>query len=589
MGKGDLSPPVADPGVSGEPASSTLAHAVREHLSALLADTHFQISARRKEILSYIVEQTLEGKGPRLKGFELAVAVLGRDETFDPQTNTIIRVEVSKLRKELEAYYEASAAQHSLRIEIPRGRYAPVFHTMPSPAEDPPPKDEPLSPPKGAPLRRRLTLLGATLAVVICAVLGLMLLQHPSSGVVQAAGPVVIVTDFKASDEDGAPIATGLTNALVSDLTRFDGLQVFYGRTPEEWSQNSSTLLSGVPVFMVTGNVDRGETHMRTSARLLDYSTGRVIWSRSFLRPIDVAAMLDVQDEITADIASKLAQTYGLISYNAGQQIARGRPTSMFAYECVQKAFQYRITFSSELYPSMRACLERASRQDPGYADVWTMLAFAHLDAVRLHHVAPELVQSEMDAALATALQGVELGPERVRPLQALAAVRFMRGDYAEAERVQKRAIELNPNNPESLAQLGWRFAVRGRSEEAIHLLQSAIQHGLIIPSWYHTTLAVAYLDRDTPDLAYDEAKRGQGFCCGLGKAMLAVTAAEKGRRDEAYAMLEAAKAEAPMLSRNPHAFWSAWNVNEALIARFNASLERLSDETHKGGSSEIR
>ncbi len=584
MEKTELPTPVAGLGASDETASTASEHAVREHLSALLADAEFQSSARRRQILTYIVEQTLDGNGPRLKGFELAVAVLGRDEHFDPQTNTIIRVEVSKLRKELEAYYKTSPVQHPIRIEIPRGRYIPTFHVMPRLAEDLPPTDAPLPSPAplapaivpatpAHPMRRRAIFLGAALAVVLCAVLTVTLLRRPSAEVTQVAGPIVIIADFKASDEAGSPIATGLTNALVTDLTRFDGLQVFFGRTIEQWDQNSSARLAGVPVFMVTGHVDRGTTHIRTSVRLMDYPSGRIIWSRSFLRPLDAAAMLDVQDEMTADIASQLGQTYGLISHDTGKQIARGRPTNLFAYECVQKAFSYRLTFESTLYPPMRACLEEATRQDPGYADAWTMLAFAHLDAVRLHRVTSGQIQAEMDAALIAAQKGVELGPERVRPLQALAAVQFMRGDFAEAERVQKRAIALNPNNSESFAQLGWRHAVRSRPEEAISLLQQAIQHSLTTPTWYHTTLAVAYLDSNALDLAHAEAQQGKGFCCGLGKAVLAVIAAEKGQMDEAKTMLEAAIAEEPMIARDPTAFWSSWKVNDALITRLNAGL----------------
>ena len=72
----------------------------------------------------------------------------------------------------------------------------------------------------------------------------------------------------------------------------------------------------------------------------------------------------------------------------------------------------------------------------------------------------------EMQAGLAAAQHAVELAPSSVIALQSLAALHYATGDFDEAERVQRQAIALNPNNPESLAQLGWRLAVHGRWEK---------------------------------------------------------------------------------------------------------------------------
>ena len=97
--------------------------------------------------------------------------------------------------------------------------------------------------------------------------------------------------------------------------------------------------------------------------------------------------MLTTRTELSAGIASRLAQVYGLINLDADRKLARDRPATLFAYDCVQRAFAYRRTFDSALYPAMRSCLEEAVQRDPAYADAWAMLAFAHLDAARYHLV----------------------------------------------------------------------------------------------------------------------------------------------------------------------------------------------------------
>ena len=74
--------PVADGTPAGvEPAAAS------EALARLLADPAFRASDRRRRLLEHLVRETLAGRSDRLKGFAIAVAVFGRDETFDPQTD----------------------------------------------------------------------------------------------------------------------------------------------------------------------------------------------------------------------------------------------------------------------------------------------------------------------------------------------------------------------------------------------------------------------------------------------------------------------------------------------------------------------
>ena len=75
--------------------------------------------------LRYVVEATLGGQGNRLKEYTIAVEVFGRDDSFDPQTNSLVRVEAGRLRRTLTLYYLTHGRDDPLRIEIPKGRYVP--------------------------------------------------------------------------------------------------------------------------------------------------------------------------------------------------------------------------------------------------------------------------------------------------------------------------------------------------------------------------------------------------------------------------------------------------------------------------------
>src|SRR5262249_50976698 len=138
---------------------------------------------------------------------------------------------------------------------------------------------------------------------------------------------------------------------------------------------------AGSIAFIVAGTVQRESERVRVTARLTDRATSQVLWSQSYDRALTTPDILDLQAELSAAIVGHLAPAYGIITTAATERLTASRPASLFAYDCVQRAFGYRRAFAKELYPPARACLEESVRRDPGYAGAWAMLAFAHLDA----------------------------------------------------------------------------------------------------------------------------------------------------------------------------------------------------------------
>jgi hypothetical protein len=78
-------------------------------------------------LLSYLCERTLEGKGSEIKEYSIAVDALGRDPSFDQETDSIVRVQANRLRKRLAEFYEGPGKGHRIHISIPVGQYVPVF------------------------------------------------------------------------------------------------------------------------------------------------------------------------------------------------------------------------------------------------------------------------------------------------------------------------------------------------------------------------------------------------------------------------------------------------------------------------------
>ena len=101
--------------------------AVRAELGRILKSPQFDASERNRGFLTFVVEEALGGRADRIKAYTIATEVFGRELSFDPQLDFIVRIEAGRLRRSLERYYLTDGRDSRLRIEIPRGGYLPVF------------------------------------------------------------------------------------------------------------------------------------------------------------------------------------------------------------------------------------------------------------------------------------------------------------------------------------------------------------------------------------------------------------------------------------------------------------------------------
>ncbi len=104
-------------------------------VAAILQHPAMRKAPKLSAFLGYIVRESLEGRGHRLKAYAIATQALGRAPDFDPVTDAIVRVEARRLRGVLAAIYAEPGCARSIRIELPRGHYEPVFRRL---ATEPP-------------------------------------------------------------------------------------------------------------------------------------------------------------------------------------------------------------------------------------------------------------------------------------------------------------------------------------------------------------------------------------------------------------------------------------------------------------------
>jgi hypothetical protein len=109
--------------------------AIRHQLHRILNSGPFHQSQRRQRFLEYLVNETLAGRSDRLKGYNVALAVFDRPETFDPILDPVVRIEAGRLREKLREYYDTDGQGDPVRIDLPKGSYTPhiAFRTEGAP------------------------------------------------------------------------------------------------------------------------------------------------------------------------------------------------------------------------------------------------------------------------------------------------------------------------------------------------------------------------------------------------------------------------------------------------------------------------
>src|SRR5436305_2341136 len=107
--------------------------AVREHLERILASPTFRQGDRLKRFLKFIVLEAVAGRRHELKEYVIGVEVFGKEDTFDPRTDPIVRVQARRLRAKLVRYYREEGRADETVIELPKGGYAPVFKQRDTP------------------------------------------------------------------------------------------------------------------------------------------------------------------------------------------------------------------------------------------------------------------------------------------------------------------------------------------------------------------------------------------------------------------------------------------------------------------------
>lgn len=495
------------------------AEAIAAELERLLASRTFRAAQAQKKFLAYIVEQVLVGQADLLKEYVIATDALGRDVSFDPRLDPIVRTEARKLRARLAKYYEAEGANNPVRIELRKGSYVPLFsYTIAPPvvescAAEAPSVCLPLeasavsSATETAPVetvrfvesatgdvalpahlvanrwfsRWRVMIASVAALLLVCvSAIFYQLSSRPFSEIIFAANePAVAVLPLvNLRDDSDSFVSYRLTNEVIDSLKQAHGLRVVAqtsGVRPQEPTRMRLLGRNLHVTALFVGTVTKLGNRFKIAVQLNDAANGNHLWSGSYEREVSRI------EALPGEIANAVSNV--LVAGGAVQSVPKlvelpGSPNNQ-AREDYLRGLYFRNQYTVQSLDRAVDYFERAIAEDPSFAKAYAGLADCYAMARTVTATPPLQMTAKIRAA---ALQALRLDSSLGEPYIDLAVSAEYEFDWATAEREFKKGLELSPDNMLGHLWYAHFLMLMGRTSEVLTERRTAAQLNPVSP-----------------------------------------------------------------------------------------------------------
>jgi serine/threonine-protein kinase len=417
------------------------------------------------------VEQALEDRSETLKESVIATQVFDRAPGYDPQIDSVVRVEVGRLRARLAEYYEKAGADDTVRIEIPRGAYRPLFvfrESVPEAVAPQPVAERAIEEPPARPASRSWVWIATCIAVLALIALTVWRIRvnAPTTPASIAVLPFLNLSGNAADDY----LADGISEELTETLAEFNDLHVV-ARTSAFQYKGKSVNVSEIgrnlgAGAILEGSITRRGGQLRVIAQLIRTSDGYHLWSHSY--DAALAELPPVEAGIAKATRERLSPSAPLGP--AKEASAARNPEAHDLYMRAVYEFNQRTEGSTRQAMDLA---RQAAEKDPSFAQLYVLMAAGESQLIQFQAEPPRAANERawQDIAKALTYDPNNSGAHAQKALLAYTD----QWDWPQAEREFKLALAAGSHgSAENL--YGWCLITRGRFEEARRRLQLAAE-----------------------------------------------------------------------------------------------------------------
>lgn len=453
--------------------------AVRDHCDQLLCSPHFDASERSRQFLQFVIAEALAGRGDSLNQTSIAMAVFGRDSTFDAVMDPIVRVQAGRLRRSLERFYLLTGSTNSFRIELAKGKYAPSF--VEAAVED---FSEP------------------TLDV-----------HEPDDR------PMILVPSFETTSSVDADSAARLNEELALELSRYGTVRVICKRDLGDVQPVVA------PRFELRGSLRRTGKDCTVRASLIDKKSSIQLWGDEFHAIAPSGQWPRNLGDIGRVIAARVACEHGIVPRQVMSE------SGVQPMRAIQRSRHFVYSGQAdEVIPAIHA-LQRLTVCEPENARGWIKLA-----RLRLANYAYELTDlpTPIEATIGFAYQGVMLDPMGARAACVLVSALLVKGELEAAREIAWQTLRHNGDSFVHREALGCLLAMSGDWDRGMEVVRDTASRNPCCLAYVQHALWADCLRRGEADKAYVAALEYRDVSGFWPQLMVASCLGNLGRLDEA-------------------------------------------------------
>jgi TolB-like protein len=489
-----------------------------------------------RQFLHFVVDETLEGRGEKIKEYTIGTQVLGRRTDFDPQLDAIVRIHAGRLRRALNEFYAGTGKNDPLKISIPKGGYAPNFSSNST------------SP-------RNFEILPSTRE--------------------KDSKPVLAVMPFRNVSPDLSHdfFCLELGEFVSTELARFQELSLISysscasaAKKTGDISEISALLSAG---YVLTGSIFIDQENLRILTQLSKGDTGRQLWSHTFTRKAPSTELFQIQEQIVNMIAASLGGYYGVIYRDVADgwsAMDHDKYDTLYLYDKWIKSFDQNV------FDQSCEILEQIIRKDPSNVLALAVLCEMYGAGAVMRF---NRIEKQIDVAIQYAKKAVSIDPLSQHAFQALAVGKLMGRNKAETIAAAEKCIALNPRASNYTAAMGSVLIFAGEFERGAKVLRDSLSLNPFFPWMHALAFSVYYYNKNEFELAKVWAEKMEMPNIPWSPILKVASYAQLGQTEAAAIAVDDLIALVPEVCILGRPFLGSFILDDNLVDKIAAGLEK--------------
>lgn len=299
----------------------------------------------------------------------------------------------------------------------------------------------------------------------------------------------VLPFDNLSGDPEQGYFSDGITNDLITDLSRFSELAVIASHSVFTYKGKAARIDAvarelGVR-YVVEGSVQRSGESVRINVQLIEATSGIHLWSERYKRPLgDLFSLYDeIIDRLVATLVTRVEMSE--------RERALHKPTeSLEAYDHVLRGKELWYRWEREANHAAQTHFRKAIELDPNFAQAYRNLSYVMIQSCCCAWV--EEPRGALREARRMAEKAVTLGPADFENYNQFAFASLYCRDFERSLANYRKALDLNPNSPDLMADMADALIHVGQVAEGLALIEQAKQLNPLSSDWYDWVLGIA-------------------------------------------------------------------------------------------------